>query len=123
MLVAIGGGRLRTPFSAPEFFLRSMASLREAKRHPGNLFAEVWRDDGVLFSLSAWEDVPAMRDFARSGQHLKAMTATGRLTTGFRFHHYESDVMPDWSDALARWRDAAMPGGGKERLEIGAIPQ
>lgn len=123
MLIAIGGGRLKSSLRAPEFLLRSALSMRQARRHPGNLFAGVNVADGMMFSLTAWESPVAMKEFARKAEHLNALQSCVRLTEWYRFHHYLCRSTPVWDDALTRWRDMTFPRSVKEGLEIVAVPQ
>jgi len=106
ILLAIGGGALKHLARAPEFFLRSGASIRQARRHPGCVHAEVGKYGDLLLSYTGWRSPADMRDFASSGAHLRAVQRVPVLVDWFRFHHFAADTPPDFAEAAALWRDA-----------------
>lgn len=111
MLVSIGGLKVKSVFHAPYFFLLAAPSLRQAQEADGNLFSQVKGAQGRQFSLTAWESPAAMKVYAKSGAHARAMAAAARVASDGYFHFYHSDALPDWGDALARWY-ANEPEGG-----------
>lgn len=102
MIIAIGGFRLHHWSLGPAFSFYAVPAFLEARRAPGNLFADSRVMDGRHFSLSAWESPRAMRDYATSGRHARAMRAAAWLGSG-PFAHYVSDDVPTWEKALAVW--------------------
>lgn len=53
------------------------------------------------FTLSSWESVEAMKQFARSGAHLDAMKQSAKLSTEIRTYTYETNTLPNWAAAKA----------------------
>ena len=51
------------------------------------------------FTLSVWESEADMKDFARSGAHLKAMKSSQKLSTEIRIYTFQSEQVPDWKEA------------------------
>ena len=47
-----------------------------------------------------------MKAYVASGAHLKAMVVFGQIADGKTFG-WETDEMPDWSEALSRWDQEA----------------
>jgi hypothetical protein len=105
VIIAIGGFRLHHWSLTPAFNFYAVPAFLQARRAPGNLFADARFVDGRHFSLSAWDSPRAMRDYAVSGRHARAMRAAAWLGSG-PFAHYASDGLPNWDEALAVWRAA-----------------
>jgi hypothetical protein len=105
LIVAIGGFRLHHWSLTPLFSAYAVPAFLQARNAPGNRFADARFVDGRHFSLSAWESPRAMRDYAISGRHARAMRAARWLGSG-PFAHYASDAPPSWEEALAVWRAA-----------------
>jgi hypothetical protein len=105
LVIAIGGLRLRHWALAPAFNFYAVPAFLDARRAPGNRFADARFVDGRHFSLTAWESPRAMRDYALSPRHARAMRATSWLGAG-PFAHYSSEHLPTWDEALAVWRAA-----------------
>lgn len=104
ILVAIGGFRLHSRLLSPVFQLVAVPSFMQAKHAPGNLLTDARFVDGRHFSLSAWSDPKSMRDYARSGAHLRALRASRWLGSG-PFTFFTTEQLPNWDVALKRWRD------------------
>ncbi|MEM7210811.1 MAG: hypothetical protein AAF479_02795 [Pseudomonadota bacterium] len=118
MFLAIGGGALKHWRCAPEFFLRSGACLRQARRMKDCLHAEVGPSDGLLLSYTAWRDAEAMQRFARSGAHRRAVQRMPALVAWFEFHHFTAETLPPFAEALSRWRRATGRGAGVQRVGV-----
>jgi hypothetical protein len=101
----IGGFRLHHWSLTPLFSAYAVPAFLQARNAPGNRFADARFVDGRHFSLSAWESPRAMRDYATSARHARAMRAARWLGSG-PFAHYVSDDLPTWEAALAVWRAA-----------------
>ncbi|WP_171181422.1 hypothetical protein [Ruegeria sp. HKCCA4633] len=104
MLAAIGGVSLRHWYNAPEFFWRAGQAYRQAKGDPLCLHADVFRQDGLYFSLSVWHDIEAMLTFAQSGPHRRVMLAADRLADVNRFYHFPCIGVPSAELAIQVWR-------------------
>jgi hypothetical protein len=86
--------RLRHPRFFPRFIWYAAASLKQARRAPGCVFAQVRATGGLTFwTLSAWQSEAAMKAYMVSGAHLKAMPGLRR-----------------WCDEAATARWAGTPG-------------
>ena len=106
MLIAIGALKTKGPLGFLRFAFHAPRAMRQARSAPACLFADARREDGLFFSLTAWEDEAALLAYSRSGDHFKAMRAMGRIGENRGFHRYLSSEPPTWPDALARWRHA-----------------
>ena len=52
------------------------------------------------YTLTVWESEADMKDFARSsGEHLEAMNWSRKLATEVRAYTFETNEIPDWSEA------------------------
>ncbi len=120
LIVAIGGFRLRHPMLGPAFSFFAVPAFMQARRAPGNRFADARFVDGRHFSLSAWESPQAMRAYAVSGPHARAMRAASWLGSG-PFARYTADAPPDWDEALAVWY--AAHGGEARAATAQGIPE
>ena len=103
-LIAIGGIVVTHPLKRIEFSLYILPALRQARSADGNRFAAVTARHGVHFSLTAWDSPAAMKRYARSRPHRLAMLRAPRLADFSQFHHWHADAMPDWEEAIDRWR-------------------
>ena len=106
MFLAMVGGALKHWSCAPEFFLRSSACLRQARRMEERLHAEVGPSNGLLLSYTAWRDPQAMSRFARSGAHRRALQRMPALVAWFEFHRFTAETLPSFAEAVRRWRKA-----------------
>ncbi|WP_171232623.1 hypothetical protein [Ruegeria sp. HKCCA4812] len=104
MLAAIGGVSLKHWYHAPEFFWRAGQACRQAQGDPLCLHADLFRQDGIYFSFSVWQDIEAMLTFSQSGPHRRAVLAAGRLADVNRFHHFPCIGVPSPEQAIQVWR-------------------
>ncbi|MXO72246.1 hypothetical protein [Alteraurantiacibacter buctensis] len=102
MYVSITGLKVRSLLLLPLFFRHAVPSLTQARKAPGNLFADVRRVAGVQHTLSVWQDRAAMRAYLTSGAHLQAIGAFRQIGSG-RICGYEADRQPTWEEALDYW--------------------
>ena len=65
--------------------------------------------NGYQQTLTVWQTKAHMLAYVRSPKHMKAMKAFRSIATG-RLLSYESDVIPDWDDALLKWEREARDG-------------
>lgn len=103
-LAVIGGLRVKSALRWPEFFLLTMGSLVQARRAPGVLSAQVFPEEEGFFSLSVWESPAAMKRYATSGAHGRAMRRSARVAVVFPFHHFPCDDIPTPQQAVQLWR-------------------
>jgi len=104
MLIAIGGITVAPGLAQAEFSYHTLRSLAQVRRAPGMIASHVTEDQGMYFSLTAWESPAQMKRFATSGAHAKAMARMQAMGASGMFHHYHSDAVPTWAEALSRWR-------------------
>ena len=110
LYVSITGLTVRKPWHIVSFFWHSMRSLRQARRAPGNLRAEVRKINGVYHTLTQWEDEKAMRRFLYSGAHKQAIKAFPSIATGGTFG-FATDRVPHWDEVHELWRQRARTYG------------
>ena len=106
MYVSVTGLKVRSWMQVPLFWRHAIPSLQQAKRAPGNLFADVRKIDGVQHTLTVWDDRKAMRAYLSSGAHLRAIRAFRVIGSG-RICGYETDRQPGWDEALEYWHQYA----------------
>ena len=51
------------------------------------------------YTLTAWENIEDMKNFARSDGHRNAMKWSKKLSTEVRAYTFEADEFPDWKKA------------------------
>ncbi|MGB2096681.1 MAG: hypothetical protein ACPHW5_02705 [Candidatus Puniceispirillales bacterium] len=99
MYIAVTGLKPRGIIGAIRFWLLAIPSN-------GILFCEAKSVNGYKHTLTAWNSKESMNDFVFSKTHVKAIKAYPKIAKGFTVT-YESDAVPSWEDALAKWeRDA-----------------
>ena len=102
--VSITGLRVRNWWQELRFWRHAVASMRQAKRSEGNLFAEARTINGIRHTLTVWETETAMRRFLYRGPHREAIKAFPSLATGKTFG-YVTDAPPDWDQVHQMWQD------------------
>ena len=107
MYISVTGLKPNNFFSSIRFWLLAIPSFNQAKSSEGNLFCATKSVNGYQHTITAWDSKKSMKKFVASPTHLKAMNVFPEIATGFTIG-YESDEIPDWDTAIARWnRDAA----------------
>jgi hypothetical protein len=99
--------RVRSIRYLPEFLLRALASVRQARRSPGCLGADVRREVKLTFwTRTLWRDEPSMRAFMTSGAHRAVMPKLLDWCDEASVTHWQQDGehLPDWPTAEARMR-------------------
>ena len=87
----------------PLFWWRTIRSLKQAQRAPGNVAIRARKVDGVYHTMTAWSDMASMRAFVASGAHLAAMKDFRKLGTG-RTYGCNCDELPDWDNMYRLWK-------------------
>jgi len=100
--VSMTGFRPNNMARLPLFWWRTIRSLRQARRAPGNVAVRVRIVEGVYHTMTAWSDLASMRGFVTSGAHLAAMKDFRKLGTG-RTYGCSCDEMPDWDSMYRLW--------------------
>lgn len=106
--VSITGLVLHSPLHWPRFALHAGASMVQARRAPGNRFAEARMIDNVHHTLSIWDSRDAMLAYLRSGAHAKALQAFAGIGHG-KTYGFETDAPPGWSDVPRLYAAHARP--------------
>lgn len=73
--------------------------MRQAQQSPGFIRmtnSGFWNDH---YTLSAWENEEAMKNFARSGEHLNAMKQSKSIADKLATYTYVTEIFPDWNTA------------------------
>ncbi|MBO9448810.1 hypothetical protein J7426_00965 [Tropicibacter sp. R16_0] len=104
MMAAIGGVRLKSWLTAPEFFWRARQALQQAKDSPGCHHAIVFPRGDIYFSLSVWDTPQDMIAYAHSGPHARLLKVTPRLAHVLYFHHFPCTDIPAPDVAWQLWR-------------------
>ena len=76
--------------------------MSQARSAPGNISATAATINGIHHTLSVWKSEKHMREYLRSGAHLKALKAFRNIASGKTFGYLTRDV-PDWSDVHHLW--------------------
>lgn len=104
MFVAIGGITLNGNRGALRFFWHAFKTLRVAKASEGCIHAAIFRQDGVFFALSVWDNKQAMQAYGRSSSHVDAVRRTRHIVRSAVNHHYEANSLPTRDEAVATWK-------------------
>lgn len=126
MLVSVTRLKVRRALHLPAFYVRTYASMRQARRTAGFLGGAVGRArDGSYWTLTGWAREEDMRAFRNGGAHQKAMRRLPVWCDEAQYAHWEADALPGWDEAERRLRDA--PRFSKVRRpsadhEAGRIP-
>lgn len=51
------------------------------------------------YTMTLWPDEKSLKDFSKSGAHLKAMRDSGKLAKEIRTLTIDADQFPDWNEA------------------------
>ena len=104
-LISITRLRIRSIFYLPQFFWGNELSARQLARASGFLGGRLLVDRHRAFwTMTAWEDEAAMRDYRNSGAHRKVMPRLLNWCDEATVVHWnqESPAMPDWREAYRR---------------------
>ena len=102
MYVSVTGLRLKSLKYFAQFWRHAIPSFKQAQTAAGNLYCATKRRGAYQHTLTVWEDKKAMKAYVASGAHLKAMAIFGQIADG-KTVAWQTDEMPDWTAALARW--------------------
>ena len=106
MIVSVTGLKTTSFWGLIRFWILAVPAFRQAQRARGNLFVETKSFAGVRHTLTVWKDRKSMKHYVLSGAHRKAMGAFAKIATGATIT-YESDEIPNWEQALEKWRNEA----------------
>lgn len=94
--------RVRSIRFLPEFLLRALASVRQARGSSGCLSADVRREVNLVFwTRTLWRDEQSMRAFMSSGAHRAVMPKILNWCDEASVTHWQqdSDSPPNWPTA------------------------
>jgi quinol monooxygenase YgiN len=97
--------RVRSARYLPQFLLRALASVRQARRSPGCLGADVRREVKFVFwTRTLWRDEESMRAFMMTGAHRAVMPKILDWCDEASVTHWQqqSDSPPDWPTAESK---------------------
>jgi quinol monooxygenase YgiN len=106
-LVSITRLRVRSTRYLPEFVLRALASVRQARRSAGCLSVDVRREVKFIFwTRTLWRDEQSMRAFMTTGAHHAVMPKILDWCDEASVTHWrqDSDDPPDWPTAETKMR-------------------
>lgn len=105
MIASITELNLKNLWSFLVFIPHAVKSKIQASQAPG-IVSIVLGSDGILTqrTLSVWENEKAMRDYVKSGDHLKAMKTFAKHANKSFTAHFDVDSPPSWETALAHLR-------------------
>ena len=104
-LISVTQLRLRSVRYLPFFFWFAWRSVQQAKRAEGNLRTKLVQDAHLTFwTITAWEDEPAMRSFMTTGAHHQSMPKLLNWCDEASVVHWlqETDELPSISEAHRR---------------------
>lgn len=106
-VVSVTRFRLRKLVFAPSFFLHAQRTIAQIRNADGFVTGAVLRDAHFAFwTLTLWRDQAAMRAYALSGAHARAMPGLVRWADEAHVAHWmqASAELPDWNEAARRLR-------------------
>ena len=103
MIVSVTGLKTKGFFSSLYFWWLAVPCFRQARMAKGNLFCQTKTINGYHHTLTVWKSRKHMKHYVLSGKHRKAMGQFAKIATGSTIS-YESDNIPDWATAYARWQ-------------------
>lgn len=99
MVVTVTSLRLKSMWL---FFKLSWFGLqisRQAKTQPGFIKMKNMGFGYLHYTCSAWQDEISMKNFAKTGAHLKAMKKSSTLATEIKTFTFQADKLPTWTEA------------------------
>jgi hypothetical protein len=106
-LASITRLRVRSIRYLPEFLLRALASVRQARRSSGCLSADIRREAKFIFwTRTLWQDERSMRAFMTTGAHRAVMPKILDWCDEASVTHWQQDSgnPPDWPTAETKMR-------------------
>ena len=89
----------------PAFWRHAIPSKLQAEAADGNIQASTTYRNGIMHTLTVWQDRKSMTRYMVSGAHAKAMKVIKDISNpgGTKIYGYESETIPTWDEALALW--------------------
>jgi hypothetical protein len=111
-LISVTRLRLRSIWFLPQFFWLTWWSFRQAQQAEGNLRTQVAQDAKLAFwTITAWRDLEAMRNFMSSGAHRQAMPKLVNWCDEAALVHWQQDTdqLPSLAVAYQRLSTEGRP--------------
>ena len=101
MIVVITSIELKSPFKFFALMLISMKIMRQLKDTPcmAQQASGFWMKH---YTMTLWNSVEEMKNFARSGDHLRAMKLSSTFAKEIRTLTLEASSLPEWKPAKQR---------------------
>jgi hypothetical protein len=109
--VSMTGFRPKGIGQLPMFWWRTIQSIRQARRAPGNLAVTARIVDGIYHTMTSWSDKASMSAFVASGAHLAAMRGFRSLGEGW-VYGCNRDELTDWDTMYRLWKLHGRVAGG-----------
>lgn len=105
MVASITELKLKNFWSYLVFIPHAVKSKIQASKAKG-IVSIALQSDGLLTqrTLTVWQGEKEMRDYVRSGAHIKAVVAFGPHAKKSSTAHFEVDTIPSWEMALDHLR-------------------
>ena len=104
MYISITGIKYKGLFQDLRFWINTIPSFIDAKKANGNIFCDQKKIEDYHHTLTAWKDKTYMLNYIKGKAHSKAMKNFKLIGTGSTFG-YESDQIPNWDEALNKWKE------------------
>ncbi|HEX4950386.1 MAG TPA: DUF3291 domain-containing protein [Blastocatellia bacterium] len=101
MIITVTSVRLRRLWHYFKLTYLALQIVRQTKTQKGFVKMKNTGFGYLHYILSVWESEQDVKNFAGTGAHLAAMRARGSVATEIRTYTYQSDRLPDWSEAKA----------------------
>lgn len=99
MIVTVTSLKLRKLWNFFRLSWHGLQVLKQSKNQKGFIKIKNTGFGYLHYTLSAWETEEDVKNFAKSGAHLKAMKESAAIATQITTYTYETDKMPDWKEA------------------------
>lgn len=99
MVVTVTSLRLKSAWLFFKLSWHGLQISRQAKTKPGFIKMKNTGFGYLHYTCSAWQDEASMKNFAKTGAHLKAMKKSSAMATEIKTYTFETDRMPDWIEA------------------------
>lgn len=106
MIASVTELNLKNFFSFLRFIPHAIRSKTQADKAKGLVSISV-KSEGLLVqrTLTVWEDEASMKEYVRSGWHLKAMKDFSKMANKSYVVKFEVQQTPTWDDAIKQLRE------------------
>jgi heme-degrading monooxygenase HmoA len=101
MVITLTSITLRSVWKYFQLTNNARKIMMQAKKSKGFVRMKNTGWGKLHYTLSVWESVDDLKQFARSGAHLAAMKVSQSLSTELATYTYETDHIPNWKEAKA----------------------